>query len=251
MSHRLLALMGGLVLLAPRGGPAQAPPDSSSRPLRWPAVAIAGGLVAATTLLDHGVASGVHDHPSGSRRSVADNLARFGTITVIGPTVGVLAVAGIVGKQKSLTDLALNTTKSIVVATLSVEAVKLVAGRSRPYQDADLGADDFAPFSGKASFPSGHATAAFAFATTLGDAIHKPWARVSLYALATGTAWARVAQEAHWTSDVVAGAALGVVSSKFATGRRTIFGLRAPRLGVSPNRLMLSWDALPWQRQGP
>jgi hypothetical protein len=49
-------------------------------------------------------------------------------------------------------------------------------------------------------------------------------------------------------SDVVAGAALGIVSAKFASGRRTIFGLRAPRFGVTSTGFELSWSTLSWQQ---
>ncbi len=237
-----------IMLLTAHGSSAQSVSDSASRPLRWPAVAVAGGLVAVASLFDQSTARGIHDHPSTGRRATADQLERFGTVTVIGPTVGTLAVVGVLTRRKQLTDVALNTTEAIVVATVAVEALKLTVGRARPRDDADFGHDDFAPFSGNASFPSGHATAAFAFATSLGDAIHRPWARIGLYTLATGTAWARVAQEAHWVSDVVAGAALGIVSAKFASGRHTVFGMRAPRFGITSTGFELSWSTLPWQR---
>jgi membrane-associated phospholipid phosphatase len=236
-----------LMVLAAATGRAQAARDSTPPPLRWPAVFIAAGLVGSASLLDATVARDIRDHPSADRRSTADQLARFGTVSVIGPTVVTLAITGLVAHEPKLTGLAVNTAKSMAVATIAVQALKLTAGRTRPRDDRDAGADDFSPFSGNASFPSGHATAAFAFATTLGDAIDRPWARVGLFALAGGTAWARVAQEAHWVSDVVAGAAVGVASAKFATGRRTIFGLRAPRLGVGPTGLSVSWSELPWK----
>lgn len=226
-----------LLVIAPTLG-AQQP---AAPALQWPAVAIATGLVTAASLFDQSAATAIHDHPSGNRDATANSLARFGTGTVIAPTIGILAVAGLVSHRRPLTDLALNTTKALVVATVAVTGLKLAAGRQRPWQDQDLGGDDVHPFSGDASFPSGHTTAAFAFATTLGDAIGKPWARVGLYALATGTAWSRVAQQQHWVSDVVAGAALGVAASKFATGRRTIFGVRAPRLSVGPHQVALIW----------
>lgn len=236
-----------LVLLTARSASAQSTSASSPPPIRWPVVAAATGLVVTASLLDATIAHDIQEHPSVDRLSTANDLARFGTVAIIGPTVGALAIVGLVAHQRALTHAALETTASVAAATIVVQALKLIVGRERPYNDPDRAGDDFALFSGKASFPSGHTTVAFAFATALGDAIHRPWARVGLYALATGTAWARVAQEAHWTSDVVAGAALGVASAKFATGRRAIFGLRAPRLGISSHRLTVSWDGLPWQ----
>ena len=235
-----------LFSIARAGG--QSLPDSASRPLRWSTVALVGGVVAATAFLADGPAArSIHDHPSSTRHSTATQLERFGTTTVIGPTVGTLAVVGILTGRKKLTDLALNTTEAILVNAVVTEGIKVVAGRTRPRDDNDFGGDEFAPFSGNLSFPSGHTSAAFAFATSLGDAIDRPWPRAGLYALATGTAWARVALEAHWVSDVLAGAAVGIASAKFASGRRTIFGVRAPRLGVTTTGFEISWSTLPWR----
>ncbi len=58
------------------------------------------------------------------------------------------------------------------------------------------------------SFPSGHATVAFACATTLALAV--PRLRVPLYVLATLIAFSRVYVGVHYPLDVLAGAVLGI-----------------------------------------
>jgi len=76
---------------------------------------------------------------------------------------------------------------------------------------------------GDNSFPSAHASAAFASARLSNlnlDAIEiRPWARRSLqagnYLMAGATAWARVEAQRHYPSDVLAGAALGNFISTF------------------------------------
>ena len=95
------------------------------------------------------------------------------------------------------------------------------------------------PFSGQTAMPSGHTAAAFALATTLGDATGRTLPRIGLYALATGTAAGRVIGQRHWLSDVVAGAAIGVLAGKLAGGRVSVFGVRAPRLLLEPGRVGL------------
>jgi membrane-associated phospholipid phosphatase len=60
------------------------------------------------------------------------------------------------------------------------------------------------------SFPSGHATAAFT-AATLAWRNSGPWAGVPAYGLAAATAFSRVEAGRHFPSDVLAGAALGVL----------------------------------------
>ena len=58
------------------------------------------------------------------------------------------------------------------------------------------------------SFPSGHATVAFACATVLALAV--PRLRWPLFALAALVAWSRVYVGVHYPGDVLAGAVLGV-----------------------------------------
>jgi membrane-associated phospholipid phosphatase len=43
--------------------------------------------------------------------------------------------------------------------------------------------------------------------------------RTLAYSLAVATAYARVKDNMHWTSDVVAGAALGIATGRFVSGR--------------------------------
>jgi hypothetical protein len=84
------------------------------------------------------------------------------------------------------------------------DGLKTVTNRSRPN-----GGDN--------SFPSGHSSAAFSSATLANRNLHSiPMSenlRFALYAgnwlLATATAWARVEANAHFPTDVLAGAALG------------------------------------------
>jgi len=112
---------------------------------------------------------------------------------------GLLALSGVVGG---------------VLYTL----VKWTAGRRRPLVVIDP--LQFSPFiSGwrgftdepNLSFPSGHATLAFATAATLG--IWIPRWRYVFYALACVTAAERVAENAHYLTDVIAGAGLGTLSA--------------------------------------
>ncbi len=57
------------------------------------------------------------------------------------------------------------------------------------------------------SFPSGHAASAFAFASSMGEAVPPTW--VPLHVAAALVAYARVHTGVHYPSDVVAGALVG------------------------------------------
>jgi membrane-associated phospholipid phosphatase len=68
------------------------------------------------------------------------------------------------------------------------------------------------------SFPSGHAAAAFAFATAISR--DNPWLAIAIQFLAGGVAYSRVHTGVHYPGDTVAGALIGagagqVVSSIF------------------------------------
>ena len=65
------------------------------------------------------------------------------------------------------------------------------------------------------SFPSGHAAAAFAFATGVGHTL--PVAAVPLRALAALVAYSRVHTGVHYPSDVVAGALIGATLAQLTT----------------------------------
>ena len=66
-----------------------------------------------------------------------------------------------------------------------------------------------------ASFPSGHASAGFTAATLLADGQKAPW-RWGWSGVAAVVASSRIHTRAHHASDVLAGAALGLVLGRIA-----------------------------------
>ncbi len=117
---------------------------------------------------------------------------------------------------------------SIAGAGLIANLAKNILGRARPKLFETMGALNFKLFafsSDYASFPSGHATNIFAFATVI--SMLWPRGRVILYALAVWIAASRVFIGQHYFTDVVVGAILGtvfpyVVRERFAV-RRWLF----------------------------
>lgn len=155
-------------------------------------------------------------------RATAADLNR---VAFPGATVASYAVyaAGVVTGNTPTLDAGFHILASVFVASNVGDAIKRVAGRERPSATADpwmfdLGNDGKSPAS--ASFPSGHATVAFALAAASATELSwhdVPGARFAipaLYATATGVGIARVYGSAHWASDVVAGAAVGMLAAR-------------------------------------
>jgi undecaprenyl-diphosphatase len=138
---------------------------------------------------------------------------------------------------------------SVAGAGLVADLFKNILGRARPKLYDMVGHFDFQFFAfdpDHASIPSGHATNIFAFATVI--AILWPRGRVLMYTLAAWIAASRVLIGAHYFTDAVLGAALGIafpyfVRDRFAA-RRWLFEyapdggyrLRGPR-----TQAWLSW----------
>jgi len=109
--------------------------------------------------------------------------------------------------------------EAAALSSAAAYALKEIGGRERPYATMDRSA-----FGNDAdSFPSLHTTAAFAIGTVLAEAGNERqrWLRRVLgYGLAAGTAYRRLDHDAHWLSDTVAGAALGIATARFVMKRR-------------------------------
>lgn len=94
---------------------------------------------------------------------------------------------------------------ALLPANLAVEGLKRATFRARP---------DGEHRRSNAAFPSSHAANAFALALVLA----RRWRRLAplLWALAAGVAASRVVLDRHWASDVLVGAALGVLAGALA-----------------------------------
>lgn len=93
-------------------------------------------------------------------------------------------------------------------AGIAVQIVKYVAGRTRP--ELWLGPFEHAR-AAATSFPSGHTVGAFALGGVLILASPSRATRIVAFLLALSVAVSRVLAFRHWTSDVLASAAIGMI----------------------------------------
>jgi membrane-associated phospholipid phosphatase len=104
---------------------------------------------------------------------------------------------------------------SFVSGLILVPALKSATGRARPYQEK--GTFAFKPFGGNYSFPSGHTAEAFTVASVISAHYPERWVQVTTYGLASLVGIARLEGNAHWGSDILAGALIGTTVGKAVT----------------------------------
>jgi membrane-associated phospholipid phosphatase len=157
---------------------------------------------------------------------------RLGSGVYTLPAVGILYGVGAINKDDKARYTALKAVEAYMLGFISVQIVKQLTHRHRPYQvdplDPYLWDGPFTPIS-NSSFPSGHSTVAFAVATVIATSYSKTiWVPILCYAFAGLTAASRVYQNDHWVSDIFAGSALG-----FAIGK-TIINNHMKNLKILP-----------------
>jgi undecaprenyl-diphosphatase len=121
---------------------------------------------------------------------------------------------------------------AIALPGLFVVVLKYLIGRARPFVEPDGGSFAWAPFGWNAeyaSIPSGHGTTAFAAAIAIGAV----WPRVRpiIWIYAVLVAASRVVLTAHYPSDVLASAVVGIIGALLV---RQTFAVR--RLGFVVDR---------------
>ena len=158
-------------------------------------------------------------------RAVFDAVARTPTPELDGPVrrlsdaanhsrlwLGIAAAIALFGGERGRR-AALEGVVAIGVTSATVNlGVKPLARRRRPDRvGPDLVAARQVRMPGSASFPSGHAASAFAFAYAVGR--HLPGLGLPIRLLAGGVAYSRVHTGVHYPGDVVVGSILGAATA--------------------------------------
>jgi hypothetical protein len=143
------------------------------------------------------------------KEEILEEYPRFKTnlddYLMFAPAAGafLLEMGGIKGKH-NLKDKTIIYGIGFVISTTVVFSLKKITHQLRP---------DGSKYN---SFPSGHTTSAFLSAEFLNQeyGFRSPWYSVAGYTLAAGTGAMRMYNNKHWFGDVLAGAGIGILSTK-------------------------------------
>ncbi len=201
--------------------------------------------VAVTVPQDRWLTEEVTESSSAGARRLSRLAQPLGNAIIVLPATAIVYGIARWSGHTALAGSAERSAVSILATGAATLVLKEAFGRLRPHDSQDDAAV-FRPFSGHSSFPSGHASVAFAVATTLAEE-HPSWGpRCLAYSAASLVAWSRVRDREHWTSDVVGGAALGICAAREVERRMRSDSGATRRLSrlttcLGPSGVALAW----------
>jgi len=223
--------------------------ETATGPLHWDhdewrdLALIGGGLVVTAAVLDKPIKDLAQRNRSNSSDRFFRDIEKFGTKQYGLPLLAGFYGYGALADDNEAKAVALDGFSASIISSLATSAIKGVVGRRRP--NTGMGPHSFSPFQGDYSFPSGHATGAFAFASVIATHYDSPWVDATAYGVAGLVGLARIQLNAHWASDVVAGGLIGGVIGHhlvhFNEQWREEHSAFAPTISTDGQQLLLSW----------
>jgi membrane-associated phospholipid phosphatase len=195
------------------------PFHTSKRDIKW--WILFGGATGALVAADKSTEKSVP--PASSEFvTVSNRVSKAGSAYSLIPLSGAFYLIGTGTHDEKFRETGLLSFETLIDTNLAVEALKLVADRSRPYQDDGKGRFEDNPGGRWSSgFPSGHAISSWALASIVAHEYPHPLIiPIAAYALAATVAAGRVGARQHFPGDVVAGAAMGWFIGDFVYGKR-------------------------------
>jgi membrane-associated phospholipid phosphatase len=142
-----------------------------------------------------------------NRLRVSKDISRLGECYTTGGIAATFYLVGRVSGDRRARETGLLGMEALIDGGIVSSGLKFVTQRPRPLT---LNKRDNDFFDGGNSFPSGHATSAWALATVIANEYkHHPLVQVTAYGLATAVSLSRYTGRNHFLSDVLVGSAIG------------------------------------------
>ncbi len=181
----------------------------------WKNLGITTAMVAGGFFLDNTARSySQRDHAS-FKNDLFDIDQYYTTKYVVVATAGIYGF-GLLANNDKIRNIGVQLGESVIYAGAVTITLKSLIGRSRPYNNR--GHASFKPFNlnnDNFSFPSGHATLAFAFSTVMAHQIDNIFWKTGWFTAAGLVCYARLYHDQHWASDVLMGGAIGYFTGRF------------------------------------
>jgi membrane-associated phospholipid phosphatase len=182
----------------------------------WITASVVIGAAVGFYAWDKEIQTWVQDH----RGETTDNMSRifrpFGEGQYSLPALGLFYLYGQATKDSRAKKTALLGLETFLISGAFTQALKYTTHRCRPSDCSQYDSWNGPSFSNSnLSFVSGEAASVFSLATVIASEYEdKVWVPPVAYGIATLTALARLNNNAHWSSDVFLGAALGYLTAK-------------------------------------
>ena len=190
-----------------------------------------GGLTAGLFATDSEVSRHLNTAPATVHRY--KQLSNYGIGAMVGSGAG-LYMLGLITHDEHKREAGFLAGEAAVDSLLAAESVKYMTRRERPYTDNAEGRF----WDGGDSFPSEHATAAWAIAGVIAHEYTGPLPRLAAYGLASAISVSRINGQQHFPSDVLVGSALGYLVAQYVYNKHhnpNLLGGPWPKLGVRPD----------------
>jgi membrane-associated phospholipid phosphatase len=187
-------------------------------PVRWDSsdwlkASVVTGVAVGLYTQDDRIQTWVQNHKTTATRNLADIANK--TFILSFPALVGLGTYGYISSDEKARTTFLLSAESFIITGAFVQTLKFTTGRHRPSTG-----DSHATWSGFSteeechSFASGHASSAFALAAVVATEYDNTIVPSLAYGAATLIALERIHENAHWSSDVFVGSALGYFTGK-------------------------------------
>lgn len=202
--------------------------------------AVTGSIVGLGIAFDDNARQDSQEDRTSTRDRIADNFNPIGTAASLA-YLGVAWGIGLTTGSQTANHVARDGLEATIIASgIICPIIKVVAGRSRPDSEDP---DNWQPFSGNYSFPSGHTTQAFALASVTAFTFDdQPLIGGFSFLIAACVGAARINGNDHYLSDVLTGAALGTTVGWHVVERnRSRRTALEPQVSFAPDRIGMDW----------
>lgn len=189
-------------------------------PLKLDPLKTSGVILATAYLMRHDLE--IYNHLDRNMRTPKID-SFMGQITWLGDGAVDLGIAGacyLAGHKET----AYKAANAIIYSGLATRVLKIAVGMPRPETGAGQQNEWFTLKPTYDAMPSGHTATAFALAEVLAQ--QYPRYKWYFYGTATVVGISRIYVNAHWASDVLAGAAIGIYSGRHVSANSTLYSVR-------------------------